>query len=82
MDHRIRVYTTTWCADCRRAKSFLELRRVPYEEVNIEQVPGAAEFVVSANQGRRKVPTFEVNGRTFHCSPYDPKKLAAELGLA
>lgn len=82
MSDRIRIYTTTWCADCRRAKTFLDLRRVLYEEVNIEEVHGAAEFVISANQGKRKVPTFEVDGRTFHCSPYDPNKLTTELGLA
>jgi len=34
-----------------------------------------------ANRGRRRVPTFEIDGRTFHCSPYDPNKLAFELGL-
>lgn len=81
MNYRIRMYTTNWCSDCRRAKSFLHERRLSFEEVNIEEVPGAADFVISANHGKRKVPTFEVDGRTFHCSPYDPKKLSTELGL-
>ena len=81
MNYRIRMYTTNWCPDCRRAKWFLQERLLTFEEVNIEEVPGAADFVISANQGQRKVPTFEVDGRTFHCSPYDPKKLSRELGL-
>ena len=77
----IRMYTTMWCADCYRAKRFLQSRGVHFEEISIEQVDGAAEFVIAANHGKRKVPTFEVNGRTFHCSPFDPHRLSRELGL-
>ena len=77
----VRMYTTVWCPDCYRAKSFLKSRGVPFEEINIESVDGAADFVVAANHGKRKVPTFEVNGRTFHCSPFDPHRLSRELGL-
>ena len=75
------MYTTQFCGDCYRAKWFLTQRDVPYEEINIEKDPGAADFVIQANKGKRRVPTFEVDGRTFHCSPYDPEKLARELGL-
>jgi len=82
MSQRIRMYTTQWCGDCFRAKWFLNQRQIPFEEVNIENTPGAVEFVMGANQGKRRVPTFEVDGRTFHCSPYDPDKLSRELGLA
>jgi len=77
----VRVYTTPWCPDCYRAKSFLKQRGIEFEEVNIEETEGAAELVLRSNHGRRRVPTFEVHGRTFHCSPYDPRKLAVELGL-
>jgi mycoredoxin len=77
----IRMYTTQCCADCFRAKSFLNRHQVSFEEVNIEKTPGAADFVIHANDGKRRVPTFEVDGRTFHCSPYDPDKLTRELGL-
>jgi mycoredoxin len=77
----IRMYTTMWCSDCYRAKRFLQSRGVDFEEISIEQVEGAAEFVIAANHGKRKVPTFEVNGRTFHCSPFDPHQLSRELGL-
>lgn len=77
----IRMYTTMWCPDCYRAKNFLRSRGVAFEEVRIEDVEGAAEFVIAANGGKRKVPTFEVNGRTFHCSPFDPQSLSRQLGL-
>jgi len=77
----IRIYTTSWCPDCHRAKRFLEERGLSFDEINIEQSEAAVEFVMSVNQGKRRVPTFELNGRTFHCSPYDPRKLIRELGL-
>ena len=81
MSQRIRMYTTRWCGDCFRAKWFLNQRQISFEEINIENTPGAADFVIRANDGKRRVPTFEVDGRTFHCSPYDPDKLSRELGL-
>lgn len=78
---KLRMYSTRWCPDCWRAKRFLSDRGVAFEEVNIEEVDGAAEYVITANQGKRRVPTFELDGRVFHCSPYDPEKLVRELGL-
>ena len=77
----IKMYTTAWCGDCRNAKRFFNERGIPYEEIDIEQQEGAAEYVMKINGGKRKVPTFEVDGRTFNLSPYDERKLRAELGL-
>jgi glutaredoxin len=75
------MYTTSWCPDCRYARKFLQDRQLPFEEIDIDEHPEAAEFVQHVNSGKRKVPTFEIGGRVFHCSPYDAKKLARELGL-
>ena len=54
---------------------------VAYREVNIEQDQAAEEIVLKANNGLRKVPTLEVAGRYFACSPFDPEELALELDL-
>jgi mycoredoxin len=79
---QIKMYTTTWCGDCRNAKRFLGARGVAYEEINIEETEGAAERVMAVNGGKRKVPTFELeDGRAFSLSPYDERRLRAELGL-
>jgi mycoredoxin len=78
---QIILYSTRWCADCRRAKQFLDERGVAYREVNIDESPEAADVVLRANNGRRKVPTVLVNGRYFACSPFDPYKLAEELDI-
>jgi len=81
MDSPIRVYCTSWCPDCRQAREFMRARQLPFEEVDIDAHPEAAEFVQRANGGRRKVPTFDIGGRIFHCSPFDAEKLSRELGI-
>ncbi|HEX5411038.1 MAG TPA: glutaredoxin domain-containing protein [Terriglobia bacterium] len=77
----IRIYTRRWCEDSAEAKKFLEERHLPFEEIDIEKDPKASEFVMSVNEGKQRTPTFEINGRTFHCSPFDERKLARELDL-
>jgi mycoredoxin len=75
----ITMYTTQWCGDCRRAKSFMKERGVEFREVNIEEDDEAAALVMRANNGKRKVPTLEIGGRYFACSPFDAQQLADEL---
>jgi mycoredoxin len=77
----IRIYTRSWCEDSVEAKKFLEEHRLLFEEIDIEKDPKAREFVMSVNEGKQRTPTFEVDGRTFHCSPFDAERLRRELGL-
>jgi len=77
----IRLYTTRWCADCWRTKQFLDERGVRYEEVDVDEDPGAEELILRVNEGRRKIPTLEVGGRYFASSPFDPMQLAEELKI-
>lgn len=77
----ITMYTSPFCGDCRRAKLFLQERGVAFREVNIEQSSEAEALVMRVNDGRRKVPTFEVSGRYFSVSPFDPYQLADELKI-
>jgi mycoredoxin len=77
----ITMYTTAWCPDCWRTKSFLKERGVQYREVNIEEDESAEEIVIRENNGKRKIPTLEVGGRYFACSPFDAEQLAEELGI-
>lgn len=77
----IRVYSTRWCPDCRWTKQFLRERGIAFEEINVDEDPDAEELVLRVNAGRRKVPTLEIAGRYFACSPFDPEQLAAELNV-
>jgi mycoredoxin len=78
---QITMYTTSWRGDCRRAKQFLKERGVEFREVNIDESPDADDLAMQVNDDRRKVPTFEVDGRFFSCSPFDPYQLSEELNI-
>jgi mycoredoxin len=77
----ITIYSTGWCPDCRRAKSFLKQRGIAFREINIENDPEAEEVVLRANHGRRRVPTLKVGDRYFACSPFNAERLAHELNI-
>jgi mycoredoxin len=77
----VTIYGTPWCCDCTRAKKFLSDRGVAFREVNIDEKPDAEGLVIRVNNGLRKVPTLEVEGRYFACSPFDPYQLSEELKI-
>jgi glutaredoxin len=63
------LYSASWCRDCREAKRFLAKHNIPFNEIDIEKVPGAADAVV-ANVGKRAIPQFVIDGRWVQ--PYKP----------
>ncbi|MCA9836625.1 MAG: NrdH-redoxin [Trueperaceae bacterium] len=75
----IKMYTTSWCGDCHVTKAFLTKFSIPFEEINIEQDPQAAEYVMQINGGRRSVPTLEYNGDATSLSNFSRSKLDAFL---
>ena len=56
-DAQIKMYTTTWCPDCWRAKSVMQSQGVEFEEIDIEGDEEAVELVQRLNNGNRTVPT-------------------------
>ena len=65
----LKVYSAVWCRDCREAKRFLEKHSIPYTEIDIERVPGAADEVLR-NVGKKAIPQFVIDGRWVQ--PYRP----------
>ena len=57
MAQPLTMYTTTWCAFCKRLKSQLAREGIEISEINIEEDESAAEFVMSVNGGFQTVPT-------------------------
>jgi mycoredoxin len=57
MAERITMYSTPWCGYCRRLKGQLDRAGIEYAEVDIEQHPEAADYVMSVNNGNQTVPT-------------------------
>ena len=53
----ITMYTTPWCGFCRRLTLQLEREGIEVTEVDIEQNPDSAEYVMRVNGGNQTVPT-------------------------
>jgi mycoredoxin len=51
------MYSTPWCGHCKRLKGALENEGIEFREVDIEQDPAAADYVMSVNGGFQTVPT-------------------------
>ena len=78
------MYTTTWCAFCRRLKTQLAREGIHMVEVDIERDPAAAEFVMSVNGGNQTVPTVVFPDGTAATNPSAKevkKRLAAIAAL-
>ena len=52
---RIVMYATGWCGYCARARSLLESKNVPFEEIDVDASPGARAEMMTRS-GRRTVP--------------------------
>ena len=57
MDEIIKVYSTVWCPDCKRAKKFFSDHRIQYKNIDIEKDDEAMDYVVEVNDGKRIIPT-------------------------
>ncbi|NJO81753.1 MAG: NrdH-redoxin [Blastochloris sp.] len=74
------IYGAPWCGDCRRAKRFLDARRVPYTWIDIDQNPAAAAEVIRLNHGMEMIPTLVFADGSTLVEPSDAE-LARKLGL-
>ncbi len=73
------MYTTHWCGDCRVTKHLLTKLDIPFEEINIEGDPEAADYVMRVNGGRRSVPTLVYGDDATSLSNFSRAKLDAFL---
>ncbi len=73
------MYTTSWCSDCQVTKNYLNKLSIPFEEVNIEEIPEAAEYIMQVNGGKRSVPTLVYNGEATSLSGFSRAKFDAFL---
>lgn len=78
MGDELVMFTTTWCGYCVRLKRFLDRESIGYREVNIEDDPDAAAFVMGVNGGNRTVPTLRFPNGAALTNP-SPAEVLAEL---
>ncbi|WP_026925074.1 mycoredoxin [Glycomyces arizonensis] len=80
----ITMYSTTWCGYCKRLKIGLDREGVLYKEVNIEDDPEAAEWVMGVNGGNQTVPTVRgtaPSGEEFALTNPSVSQIKAALGV-
>ncbi|GAB3650290.1 thioredoxin domain-containing protein [Glycomyces tarimensis] len=75
----ITMYSTTWCGYCRRLKIGFENEGILYKEVDIEQDPEAAEWVMGVNGGNQTVPTLRFEDGSALTNP-SMAEVKAKLG--
>lgn len=74
------LYCTPWCGDCRQARAWLQLRNIPYVEVDISKDRAAAAKVRGWARGFETTPTFDIKGQII--VDWQPDRVAQALGLA
>jgi glutaredoxin 3 len=52
---KVQIYSTTWCGYCKAEKKFLDGYEVKYEDIDVEQDPVAAKFMIETS-GQMGVP--------------------------
>ena len=57
------VYSKANCPFCDQAKNLLKLKNIAFEEVRIDLLPEAREFIMS--EGHRTVPQIYKDGAVF-----------------
>ncbi len=58
----VQMYTTRWCGYCVRAKTLLESRGIPFEEIPLDDDPGFRRRLME-HTGGWTVPQILIDGR-------------------
>lgn len=51
-----------WCEDTQATRNHLDSLGVPYQYINVEEDPGAQDWVKQQNHGKQKTPTLDIQG--------------------
>ena len=57
----IKIYSTSWCPACVKAKKYLGLKGLAFSEINVADAHGDREEVFKVS-GQRTVPVLDING--------------------
>lgn len=75
---RVRMFTTTWCGYCKKARAYLQARGIPFEDIDVEaSASGAAEYRALGGRG---VPVILVGDQRM--DGYSEGKMAGMLKQA
>ena len=81
MSHtNIKLYGTSWCSDCKRAKQFFGEQRVHYDFIDVDADADAMAYVENVNDGKQIIPVIEFEDGSTLIEPSNAD-LAEKLGL-
>jgi glutaredoxin len=73
------MYCSKWCADCRKARDWLNEQGVQFKDVDVYETPGALKQVREWGDGYLITPTFDIDGTVV--LDFDKERLRAVLEL-
>lgn len=62
---KIKIFGADWCPDCVNAKNFLNSKEIEFEYIIITDNEEAIAFVEKINNGKRIIPTLEIDGEAY-----------------
>lgn len=74
---RVTLYTLPYCPDCRALKQQLEGHGIAYHEVNVAEVAGAVQTMLTLTGGKRSAPTVQIGSQVL----IDPEPAALDALL-
>lgn len=74
----VKVYSTTTCPWCVKAKDYLKSKGIAYEDINVSLDPAAAKEMIEKS-GQRGVPVLDINGNIV--VGFDKPQIDKLLGL-
>lgn len=78
MDKKVKIYSTSTCPFCIRAKQYLKDNNVVFEDVDVSGNQQAAEEMVSKS-GQMGVPVLDIDGEII--VGFDKDRISQLLGL-
>ena len=72
----VKIYSTSWCPGCIKAKKYFDLKGIDYEEINVADRHEDREEVFKVS-GQRTVPVIDINGTII--VGFDKKVIDQEL---
>ena len=58
----VKVYSTKFCPYCKMAKDFLKEKKIPFEDINVQEDQNAAKEMIEKS-GQVGVPVIEIDGQ-------------------
>jgi glutaredoxin 3 len=77
-DKRVKIFSTPTCPWCKRAKQFLDLQGIKYQELNVADDKSAREEMINTTH-QMAVPTIMIDADFV--VGYNEKALKEKLGL-